>query len=346
MRFMLNANMGTERVRRKGHFEKEIYRGAGSLGRSQSVVLNPYAFSFACSYMLDNQIFAASVLAMGKSPEMDALFLNPEYNNRVVADALVAKLSSINLSYSVTPNTTMRFSALLYANYYKDGSDVVRYFDDLSGIYSNGLIEGISWLGYGLDVGAEWSWNTMLSSNFRAVISSYRYSDDARLTLYSNRDNALIANSDVWIKGCHRGGAELAMYGDISFRYSGWTATASLSWCDGGYIAPSFIPRSERVVSFARSMEERRALKAQRDLASASVVDLSVSRRVKFDDGSSLSVRLSVRNLLGGSWIVNGYESNRIRCVGDDYYSRVFKSADRVSYSYPRMLQLSLYLWF
>lgn len=346
MRFMLNANIGTERVRRKGYFEKEIYRGAGSLGRSQSVVLNPYAFSFAWSYMLDNQIFAGSVLAMGKSPEMDALFLNPEYNNRVVADAVVTKLSSINLSYSVTPNTTMRFSALLYANYYRDGSDVVRYFDDLSGIYSNGLIEGISWLGYGLDVGAEWSWNTMLSSNFRAVISTYRYSDDARLTLYSNRDNALIANSDVWIKGCHRGGAELAMYGDISFRYSGWTATASLSWCDGGYIAPSFVPRSERVVSFAASAEERRALMAQRDLASASVVDLSVSRRVKFDDDSSLSIRLSVRNLLGGSWIVNGYESNRIRCVGDDYYSRVFKSADRVSYSYPRMLQLSLYLWF
>ena len=346
MRFALSANIGSERVWRVGYFEKELYSGAKSYGRSQSVALFPYSFSFAWSYVRDNQTFAASVLIAQEAHDMDNLFFNPEYNNRVVADVVASKRRVAKLSYAVVPNTALRFSALLFANYDNGGVDVVRYYDDLSGLYSNGIVRGVSWLGYGLDLGADISWNAMFSSNFRTIVSSYRYADNAQIDLYSNRDNALIANSDVMIKRCHRGSAELVAYGDLSFRHGGWSATASLSWCDGGYITPSFVPRSERVLSFAVSEEERSALMAQHNLPSATVVDLSLSRRLKLQSGTSLSVMLAVRNLLGGSWVASSYESNRIRCVGNDYYSRVFKSAEMLSYSYPRMLNLSLNLWF
>lgn len=346
MRFALSANLGSERVWRKGYFEKELYRGEGSYGRSQTVKMSPYAFTFAWSYMVDNQIFGASALIAQEAYDIDNLFFNPEYNNRVVADVSAAKRRAARLTYSITPNSALRFSALLFANHRADGVEVVRYYDDLSGLYSNGIVRGISWLGYGVDLGAEVSWNAMFSSNIRAIISSYSYSDNAELNLYSNRDNALIANSDIMVDGCHLGGAEFAAYGDISFRHGGWTATASLSWCDGGYVSPSYMPRAERVLSFAVSDEERAQLMEQRDLPSATVVDLSLSRRWKFTSGTSLSAMLAIRNLLGGSWIANGYESNRVRCVANDYYSRIFKSAEMVSFSYPRMLNLSLNLWF
>lgn len=346
MRFALSANIGSERIWRMGYFEKELFGGSGSYGRSQSVALFPYAFSFAWSYVRDNQIFAASALVAKESVDADNLFFNPEYNNRVVDDVVATSRRVAKLSYSIVPNTKLRFSALLFANYYGDGVEVIRYYDDLAGLYSNGIIRGISRLGYGLDLGAELSWNAMFTSNLRAVVSSLRYVDDAQINLYSNRDNALIANSNVMIQGCHYGGAEVAGYGDISLRHGGWSATASLSWCDGGYISPSFIPRSERVLSFAVSEEERSALMAQRNLDSATVVDLTLSRRLKLKSGATLNAMLAVRNLLGGSWVANGYESNRIRCVRNDYYSRIFNSAEMVSYSYPRMLYLSLNLWF
>lgn len=346
MRFAANANVGSEHISRKGRFEKELFRGAGSYGRSQSVDLFPYAFTLAWSYIVDNQTFGASVLASGESPEIDNLFFNPEYNNRVVENLTTAKRHAARFSYAIVPNTALRISALLYANSYDDGCEVVRYYDDLSGIYSNAIVKGISWLGYGIDLCAEVSWNGMLSSNFRAIASSYRYADNARLSLYSNRDNSLIAHSDVLIKGCHRGGAELVGYGDLSFRYDGWMATASLSCCDGGYLSPSFIPRSERVQSFATSEEVRSALAYQRDLPSATVVDVSLSKRLKLKSGTSLSATVTIKNLLGGSWVASGYESNRVRCVANDYYSRLFKSAEMVSYSYPRMLNLTLNLWF
>jgi hypothetical protein len=296
--------------------------------------------------MVDNHTFGASVLLAQESHDIDNLFFNPEYNNRVVADVKMAKRETAKLSYSITPNTALRFSALLFANHCAEGLEVVRCYDDIEGVYSNAIISGVSWLSYGLDLATEISWNAMLSSNFRAVLSSSKYSDSANMSLYSNNDNSLIANTDVEIKGVHLGGAELAMYGDITLRYGGWTATASLSWCDGGYLSPSFMPRTERTLSFARSEEERSALMAQRNLPSATVADLSISRRVKLKSGTSLSAMLSVRNLLGGSWIANGYESNRIRCLENDYYTRIFKSAEMVNYSYPRMLNLSLNLWF
>ena len=346
MRFRVSANIGSERIWRNGYFEKELFRGSASYGRSQSVALSPYLFSFAWSYVRDNQIFAASALIAAEGHDMDNLFFNPEYNNRVVADITAAKRRVAKLSYSVVPNTAFRLSALLFANHYTDGVEVVRYYDDLAGLYSNGIVRGVSWLGYGIDLGAEVAWNAMFSSNLRTIISSCRYSENAQINLYANRDNALIANSDIVIQGCHRGSAELVAYGDISFRHGGWSATASLSWCDGGYIAPSFVPRSERVLSFAVSEEERSALMAQRNLPSATIVDLSLSRRMKLSSGTTLSAMLAVRNLLGSSWVANGYESNRIRCVANGYYSRIFNSAEMVSYSYPRMLYLSLNLWF
>lgn len=346
MRFLVSANIGAERIWRMGYFEKELFSGERSYGRSQSVALFPYTFAFASSYILDNQIFGALLLVAKESQDVDNLLFNPEYNNRIVADVQPATRRVAKLSYSLSPSMALRLNALLFANQYSGGIEVVRYYDDLSGLYANAIIRGVSRLGYGLDLGAEVSWNTMLSSNFRAILSSYRYTDSANLSLYSNRDNALIANSDVMIKGLHLGSAELAAYGDISFRHGSWTATASLAWCDGGYVAPSYIPRSERIVGFAYSDEERAALMAQRDLPSATVVDLSLSRRVKLQGGSSLSAVLSVRNLLGGSWVTQSYESNRVRCVANYYYSRIFKFDDTMNFSYPRMLTLSAYLWF
>lgn len=346
MRFALSANIGSERIWRKGFFEKELYRGAGSYGRSQSVRQNPYSFSLAWSYVLDNQTFGASVLVADESHTVDNLFFNPEYNNRVVADVEMAKRRTAKLSYSLMPSTALRFSALLFANYRADGLEVVRYFDDMSGIYSNAVIDDISWLGYGVDLGAEVRWNGLFSSNFRAVLSSYKYLGYPDFCLYSNNDNSLIACTKADMNGVHLGGAEVAMYGDISFRHGGWMATASLSWCDGGYLSPSFVPRTRRVLNFAASNEERAELVAQRNLPSATVADLTISKRIKLKSGASLSAMLAIRNILGGSWIANGYESNRVRCVKNDYYTRIFKSAEMVSYSYPRMLNLSLNLWF
>ena len=346
MRFALSANIGSERIWRKGFFEKELYRGAGSYGRSQSVRQNPYSFSLAWSYVLDNQTFGASVLVADESHTVDNLFFNPEYNNRVVSDVVLAKHHTAKLSYAIMANMRMKLSALLYVNSYADGAEVVRYYDDRSGFYSNGIVKGVSWLSYGLDLGVAVDWNRVFASNFRALFSSCRYSDNAELTLYANEDNHLISHSDVLMKGVHRGSAEVAIYGDISFNYSGWRATASLSWCDGGYVAPSYIPRSTHALDFARSKEERAALLSQRDLPMATSVDLSVNRYLKFGDGHSLSVKLSVRNLLGGSWAVGGYEANRVRFVSRTYYTQVYKFADMLTYSYPRMLHLSLNLWF
>lgn len=346
MRLKVSADIGSERILRNGYFEKELFRGRGSYGKSQYVKLSSYNFVVAGSYTLDNHIFGASVRVARESHDMDNLFFNPEYNNRVVADVVAAKRGVAKISYSVMPGTMARLSALLYVSSYKGGCEVVRCFDDLSRIYSNGIVRGVSWLSYGLDIGAEVRWNGMFSSNFRGILSSHRYSDDAQLSLYDNRDNSLIADTDVMIKGCHRGSAELVLYGDMVFRYGGWTATTSLAWCDGGYVEPSFVPRSERVLSFATSVEEREALISQCDLPSATLVNLSLSKRVEVDDDHTLSVMLSVNNLLGGSWVANGYESNRIRRVANDYYSHIFKSADMVNYAYPRRLYLSVSLWF
>lgn len=338
----LFANMATERYIRKGLYESELFPGAGSWGDSQRVALTPYSVVAAASYTFENHAFGATFALEGAVPGVDNLFYNPDYNNRLVDNLVLTRSSAVRLGYGYSPNTKLLCGAQLFALHRSEGCRVIRYYDDLAGVYSNGLVEGISRMGYGADLHATVSWNRILSSNFRAIMASYRYVDDATLRLYSDSDNMLLRDSRVVLDGLHSGASEFAIYGDISYSYRDWNGRVSLSWCDGGYIEPGYASRTEGVLSYAISAKERQVLMAQRALPSATSLDFSLSRTIDLAGGESLVIRVGVNNLLGGSWVVQGYESNRMRMTSDGDFLSIRRGADALRYSYPRMLSLSI----
>ena len=186
----------------------------------------------------------------------------------------------------------------------------------------------------------------MLRSNFRALISSYRYADNANLNVYADSDNMLIRRSAVALRDLHLGASELALYGDISYSYQGWHACLAVSWCDGGYVEPAFVPRSESLLSCAVSDEERSLLMEQAAMPTAILVDLSVSKNFSFAEGRSLAVSLVINNMLGSSWVTQGYETNRVRILSNGNISSIQKRANTLLYSYPRVLNLSATYYF
>ena len=345
MRFGVNAVIATDRLWRNGYFEKEIFAGSGSYGRSQSITQTPYCFTFSWGYTNGGHLVNANLSTRSISHDIDNLFFNPEYNNRFITDAPLITEQSLYISYTYLSERLNRAGVMLFATKSNNNIDILRYYDDIAKVYTNSIISGIAEFKCGLDIRAELRWNKYFSSNFRATIASYRFSNDALVTMYRDSDNQLIARSNANIKGFHIGSSELALYGDLRFSHRGWTTQASISWVDGGYLSPSFTSRSERVISFANSKEERAKLSYQRDLPNATTLDFSLSKRFKYENDKSLVVRFAIRNLLNNSWVYSGYEANRVRDISKEYYSHIERHSDMLNYSYPRTLYLSLTLW-
>ena len=123
-------------------------------------------------------------------------------------------------------------------------------------------------------------------------------------------------------------------------------ARASVQFWGLSYVEPSAIRRTERVLSYASSVEEAEALAFQQRLPSGATVDLSLSKYLKLNDDISLGVSITVRNMLGSNMISRGYEQHRMerRTVG--YRTDIAPFANRLTYAYPRLFSLAATLRF
>ena len=84
----------------------------------------------------------------------------------------------------------------------------------------------------------------------------------------------------------------------------------------------------------------------QEALPAASALDLSVSKSINLKGGQSLLLSIAINNMLGGSWVVQGYETNRVKVVSNGDISSVQKRASTLRYSYPSVLNLSINCYF
>lgn len=345
MTLRAELNVGLERTRRHGYYEKELFAGSGSYGKSKSLTTNPYRINIAWQYRLNNHTFVAAAMLRGESPDREDMFLQTQYNNRAVEDYGLATTLAIDLSYHyVAPRIAL--TATLFMATTANDSRVVHYYDDLATVYSDAVIRAIGRTHFGLEASADIRWSQYFSSTFSLTAARYRYTRDAEVRLYADTNNDLIAASHAKMRGYNSGSPELAAYSDIAFRHSGWMARMALGYCGLRYVEPSFVRRTERIVSFAQSPEEADILKSQQRLPDAFSLNLSLSKRIKLKNRTSLYVQLSANNLLGSSFIRDGYEQNRIRRTIIQNRTHVAPFANRLTYDYPRTFYLAVALWF
>lgn len=345
MDFALAAEVESEHIWRRGYFEKELYSGGASLGRSMGIDVVPARISALWCYQLNSHTFGASALFRGESPHYDDLFLQPEYNNRPIDNPELTLGISAELTYTYA---SPRFSlhALLYITSITREVGVTRYYDDLSGEYVDAVVSDIGRLHYGVHATADVKWSQYFSSNLTLNAGQYRYHRNPSVMAYADDDNTLIYESLSHMRGRHSGAPEISLYGDVAFRHNGWMARASVQFWGLAYVRPSLIRRTERVLSYASSDEEAERLSFQQQLPSGATLDLSLSKYLKLSDGVSLGISASVRNLLGSNMISSGYEQNRIQRRAVGYRTDVSPFDNRITYAYPRLFALSLSLHF
>lgn len=329
-----------EQLFRRGYYEKELFAGSGSYGRSAVKTFAPYTAKVSVGYSLSaRHSLSLSLMSAAVAPAADDMFLNAQYNNRVVDNAVPERRRAAEVGYRMVTGAA-DVSLTLFAAQTRDARRTMRAYDDLSYLYCDVDVEGIGMLRYGVEAAAEVRFAERLRGAFGLAAARYRYDGNPRVSHYSDTDNSEVSIRSVsYMDGRTAGGApQLCATAELTWLdYRGWAVSCGAGVAAARYVDPSFVRRTERVARQASvSAEIYDEFMSQQRLGDAVTVDASVSRWFYTRRGRMV-VTLSVRNLLGErDTVYGGYESSRLRRVTSGVQT-VFRPLDNIiTYSYPR----------
>ena len=341
-RWNVDASLAVEaqEIFRNGYFEKELFAGDKSLGRSAVSRFAPYTFKGFVGYSFSTRDHLnLAVMVSAQAPQGDDLYLNPMYNNRVVDDPVMRRDMAVELSYS-RRSTVADVVLSAFWNSSLDGRQVMRAYDDLSTLYCDVDVTGIGITRYGVEA----AMRLYLSQRWRAELTAsageYKYSRNPLVSHYSDVDNSVVGHSSMsYMSDCRVGGAPhlTASCEATYFAPRGWILSAAANYAGLRWVDPSFIRRTERVaLQGAASQEIYDEFISQQRLRDALTVDFSVSHWFRVGQ-SRMSLSLMVKNLLGSRDIVyGGYEQSRIRRYRSGAQMIYAPQDDIITYSYPR----------
>lgn len=339
---LAGAHIATEQSQRRGYYEKELFAGTGSYGKSRNITLMPYRLHAAVLYTINRHSLRGCAMLRGESPDIDNLFLQPQYNNRTIERPQLRQTIAGEISYTYN-GQRLELNATAFITSTTHDTEVVRYYDDLAATYTDAVISDIGRLNFGVELSSKIKYSRLFTSLFAITLAQHSYSCNPKVTLYADTDNDLLATSYAAMGRCYAPYPKITAYGDIGYRSAnGWSAKLSMQYWGVRYVEPSFIRRSERVTSYTSSPEELSAISHQKRLPDAFSIDLSVGKRFRFSGGSALYLQLSIRNLIGSEIIARGYEQHRIRQQVIQQRTHIKPFVDRLTYAYPRTAYLSI----
>lgn len=342
----LSAELGSGAVSRRGHYEKELFPGAQSYGRSRVMRFTPYAFRALAGWAFTPRCYLeAAVQADARMPEAENLFYQPLYNNRTVDSPVPERTYAAELGWRFT-GPVLDLQTTVFAVLTLDGTETRRYYDDMASVYCDMAVTGIGRLSYGIEAAADIRLSYRWRLSLAASAGRYKYARDPVVTVLSDVDNSAVDLRAVSrMGGCETGGApqltataELAWFGS-----RGWGCRASAGYAGRRYVEPMALRRTDRIAGQGGITREAfEAFTRQERLADAFTLDASLFKSFYFDR-SRLTAALMLRNLLGDADTpYGGYESLRVRRIrpGDD--TLYTPHATRCTYAWPRSFYLTI----
>lgn len=342
----LSAELGSGAVSRRGHYEKELFPGAQSYGRSRVMRFTPYAFRALAGWAFTPRCYLeAAVQADARMPEAENLFYQPLYNNRTVDNPVPERTYAAELGWRFT-GPVLDLQTTVFAVLTLDGTETRRYYDDMASVYCDMAVTGIGRLSYGIEAAADIRLSYRWRLSLAASAGRYKYARDPVVTVLSDVDNSAVDLRAVSrMGGCETGGApqltataELAWFGS-----RGWGCRASAGYAGRRYVEPMPLRRTDRIAGQGGITREAfEAFTRQERLADAFTLDASLFKSFYFDR-SRLTAALMLRNLLGDADTpYGGYESLRVRRIrpGDD--TLYTPHATRCTYAWPRSFYLTI----
>lgn len=333
-------------VRRRGYFEKELFSGGRSYGRSAAIRFTPYLFKISAGWAFSPKSYVgASAMAAAERPDAEALFLQPQYNNRTADRPRLRRRWAGELVFNYT-DRTFDLRAAAYVQLSRDGMEAWRYYDDLAGLFCDLSASGIGMRAYGIEAAAAIRLSYRWRLSLAAAVGRYEYDRDPCLTILADADNAPVEVGAVsHMGGCRTGNApqRSALTEIVYFGPKGWGFRCTAAYVGARYAEPAFLRRTERVARQAAATAEAfDRFTEQERLADAFALGASAFKTFYFD-ASRLTISLMLRNLLNDrDQVYAAYESLRVRRMrsGDTYAYAPFET--RRTYAYPRSFYVSV----
>ena len=348
LRASLRGNIARSQTLRRGYYEKELFSGSGSYGESRHVILSPFYLALNADYAISpRHIIGINAEFRGREPELSDIFLQPDYNNRLIESPQLEKIVNLSLNFRRGGNRfDLELSAIVDMRY--DGVQSFSRYDDLSLLYCNQVVEQISTYAFGLNVAAQWRPTKHLDLRFSLGALSSGYLNDPLVTLYSDSDNQIVDyRSRSYMSHC-RVSSLPHLTGSIEARYSGdgWGASIDAAYAGLRYISAEYSRRTLRTSQIASdSKESYSLLMNQERMRDGFRLGITLWKSLRIAE-SNLRIYCGVDNLLGDdSTPYSGYESSRLQKIRVGAKSIYRPQDSRYIFSMPRTYYISLTLY-
>lgn len=333
-------------VFRRGHYEKELFPGAQSFGRSRRLRFMPFTCTAHAGWAFSPRSYLEAAATVGTAvPGAGDLFFQPLYNNRTVDNPLCERFFAAEVGYRLT-GTTVDLQAAVFVTATLDAVETRRYFDDMAEVYCDMAVTGIGRIAYGVEAAADlrlaYRWRLSLA----ASAGRYKYIRNPRVTVLSDVDNTVVdMRAESHMGGCTVGGApQLTFCAGLNYYGpKGWGCRLSAGYAGSRYVEPMPLRRTARIAGQGGTTPEAfAAFTRQERLKDAATLDASLFKTF-YLERSRLTASLVLRNLTGGGdTVYSGYEALRVRRVqsGDQTFRE--PHATRYTYAYPRSFFLTV----
>ena len=326
MHSFVSGRVGGVQMARDGKMENGMAVG-NSWGESHSAFFLDGGAKAGIHYNLG----MSNVITIGagyewRAPQASTAFVSPEINNDFVLDLKNEKVLSAELGYQIqTP--WMKANINGYYSQIKDATEWQNfYFDDINS-FSYVSMTGINKVYYGV----EWGINFKITNEFNIKtlgnIGEAKNTNNANVWYMSSTTGTYNDNNDhkpehVLNKNMREAGTPLTAASLIlSYHKWGWFVDLNCNWYDRIYLSYSPSYRYESTLKNRQNAGETvtdndgnilESALAQQKGHGGFMLDASIGRSLRLKHGRSMSINLSVTNLLNNQKIVTGgYEQSR-----------------------------------
>ena len=261
-----------------------------------------------------------------KAPQTRTAFVSPQVNNDFVLDLKNEKILSAELGYQLQ-TSWMKANISGYYSQVKDETEWQNfYYDDINS-FSYVSMTGINKVYYGV----EWGVNFKITNEFNiktiGTISEAKNTNNANVWYMSSTTGTYNDNNDnkpelVLNKNMREAGTPLTAASLIfSYHKWGWFVDLNCNWYDRIYLSYSPSYRYQSTLLNRQNAGETvtdndgnilESALAQQKGHGGFMLDASIGRSLRLKHGRTMSINLSVTNLLNNQKIVTGgYEQSR-----------------------------------
>ena len=338
-RFSCGADIAQNQLQRRGHYEKELYPGNLSFGKSERLVFNPYTVQMAAGYSFSpKHRVEVAALAAKRAPFYGNVFLSPDYTNCTIESPVCYGVLSADAGYSVVTNR-LKGKLSLYVTRTDHETDIYRYYDDLAGVYVDMSLDRVAKMYYGGEMSLRYDLSSRLSLGVAGAIGHSVYDSDPTVRIVDDATRRVIVEgAKSRLKGYRCTiSPERVCSGEVRYSNHGWLVTLTYSYAGERYVAATPLRRMARAYNLAASPEEFAHVVSQEKLEAASTVDLFVYKSFMIRGVNRLSASFSIHNLLDNrDMIYNGYEQMRMISRGNGANVRWMPFDSKYQYAYGR----------